>query len=268
MPLNELKIRKKRNSEKISNVEKVKKIIDNIKKDSIMNKILKGKNINLNDNKYYFCMNCYECYDNNETKNNHKGHFILPINDFKDLEDELDYNEKLNKIYEILKKEQNQILLNSNNNLINYYLKLLFSLYEIIINDNSLEELYNSIIIINENYSEEKDLGTFSDNYKDIFLLLCQIISLLAYLKTQEISLNETNEDKDFNFDELEDENILENINLDQCSEEDKKKYFFELGFSLKNKINKNISISELYSKAIEENISINNYKNFFNKKL
>ena len=264
LSLDELKIRKKRKNQKISNVEKVKKIIDNIKKESIMEKILKGKKNSLNNNNYYFCLDCYEYNDNNEIENEHKGHFIIEINDFKDLEDELDYNEKLNKIYEILKNEQNQILQNGNNNLILYYTKLLFSLYEVIINDNSFEELYSSIIRINENYSKENEKGTFSDNYKDIFFLFCQIISQLAYLKAQEISLNETNEDTDINFDELEDENILKKINLDECSEEGKKKYFFELGFSLKNKNNKNISISELYSKAIDENISINDYENFF----
>ena len=267
LSLNELKIRKKRKKKNISNSEKVKKIIANIKKESIIKKILKGKNTTLNNN-YYFCLNSYECYANKEIETEHRGHFILEINNFKDLEDELDYNEKLNKIYEILKKEQNQILQKTNYNLINYYTKLLFSLYEIIINDNSFEELFSSIIKNNENYSEENDLGTFSDNYKDIFFLFCQIISQLAYLKAQEISLNETNEGIDINFDELEDENTLKKINLDECCEEDKKKYFFELGLKFKNKIDQTISITELYFKDTHENISINDYETFFNKEL
>ena len=120
LSLDELKIRKKRKNQNISNVEKVKKIIDNIKKESIMKKILKGKKNSLNNNNYYFCLDCYEYNDNNEVENEHKGHFIIEIDDFKDLEDELDYNQKLNKIYEILKKGQNQILQNGNNNLILY----------------------------------------------------------------------------------------------------------------------------------------------------
>lgn len=266
IPLNELKIGTKRKLENISNTDKVKKIIEKIEKESILKKLLKGKNNNIN---YFFCVNCYE-YLNDSNNNSHINgeHFILDINDFKDVEYELDYDAKLNKIYNILKKDQKNILKNANKKLIIYYSKLLFSVYEIISNDNSFEELNSSIIKINENYTKEKELGIFSENLENLFLLFCQIISQLAFLKAQELSLNEVDEEKDFNCDGLRDDDILTTIYFDKSNEEEKKKYFFELGFNFKNKNNINISISELYSKAKEENILINDYEHFFNKEL
>lgn len=271
IPINELKIERKRKLENISNIDKVKKIIEKIENENILKKILKGKNKNIN---YFFCVNCNESFEKNNTNDNNNNshindeHFILDINYFKDIEYELDYDEKLNKIYNILKKEQKKILKNANNKLINYYRQLLFSLYEIITNDNSFEELYSSIININENYFKEKELGTFSENLKDLFLLFSQIISQLTFFKAQEISLNELDEENDSKFDEARDDNLLSEIDFDKFNEEEKKKYFFELGFNFKNKINTNISISELYSKAKEENILINDYEHFFNKEL
>ena len=274
LPINELKIGKKRKLKKISNTDKVKKIIENIENESILKKILKGKNNNIS---HYFCINCYESFERNKIndKNNNihinDEHFILDINDFKYIEYELDYDEKLNKIYNILKKEQKKILKSQNKKLIIYYRQLLLSLYEIISNDNSFEELNSSIININENYSKERELGTFSENLKDLFLLFSQIISQLTFYKAQEISLNELDEENDFNVDKEEDDDILTKNDFDKFNEEEKKKYFFELGFNFKNKNNTNntnISISELYSKAKEENILINDYEHFLNKEL
>ena len=263
---NELKIEKKKILEKKRDSDKVKKIIENINNESILKKILEGKNNNIN---YFFCINCFECFestkinDNNSHINNE--HFILNLNDFKNAKYELDYDEKLNKIYNILKKEQKKILKNANSKLIIYYTKLLFSLYEIISNNNSFEELNYSIININENYKKEKELGTFSEHLKDLFLLFCQIISELAFLKAQEI--NELDEENDFNYEESGEDGIL-TIDFNKFNEEEKKKYFFELGFNFKNKNNVNVSITELYSKAKEENILINDYEHFFNKEL
>ena len=264
IPIDELKLNKKIKFKNISNLEKVKQIINNIKKGNILNKILKDKNI---PKDYYLCTNCYECYNNN-VSNNHNEHFNLNINDFKDIEDELDYDEKLQNLYNILKKGQNKILKNSNNNIIKYFKQLLFTLYEIIINDNSCEELYVSIININDNYYKEKKIGTFSDNYNYLFLFFCQIISMLAYLKAQDISINENKsvDETGWSLDELSNENVLNKNDFDKYSDEDKKKYFFDLGFSFKSKNNKNISIIDLYNKAKEQNITINDYKNFFNK--
>ena len=62
--------------------------------------------------------------------------------------------------------------------------------------------------------------------------------------------------------------NNNDNNGFEKLSEEDKKKYFFKLGFKLNNKYNivKNISINDLYIKAKEESISPNDYENFLIK--
>ena len=57
-------------------------------------------------------------------------------------------------------------------------------------------------------------------------------------------------------------------INYDKLSEEDKKKYFINLGLKIKINYGKNVPIIELYSKAKEQNIDPNNYENFLMKEL
>ena len=270
IPINDLKIDKKRRFENLSDSEKVKVIIEEIKKESIIEKIIKEKKVSMN---YYFCINCFQCFSRDEI-NNHDGHFFIDINDFKDSEDDIDYNEGLNKLYKILKKEQNKFLKSRNNNLIKYYRKLLSNLYEIIINNNSYEDLNTSIINIYEEYIKEDKLGTFFDYYKDYFLLFYQQICKLAFLKVQEMSLSELGDETDNSFKDLDEEdldfedNLKDDINDMNNTDEDKKKYFFKIGLKLKNKSDKYISLSELYSKAKEEYIEPNNYENFIIKEL
>lgn len=201
LSLDELRIMKKRKKKKISNVEKLKKIMERIENQSIINKIIKQKNIPL---KYIFCINCYECFDPNEI-DKHNDHFLFKVIDFKDDEDELDYNERLNLLYENLKKIQKKILKNRDKKLMKYYGALLFSLYDIINNNNSYDELIISIININENYIKEFELGTSQGIFKDLFLLFCQKISKLAYFKYKELSFSELYKGNDKN-NELENE--------------------------------------------------------------
>ena len=180
--------------------------MEKIKNEDIINIIIKDKKISLNN--LFFCINCFENMNFKEITHHNNNHFILKLNDFKVDEEELDYNIKLNRLYEILKENQNKIIKNKNNNLIKYYKKLLLDLYEIIINDNSLEELYSSIIKINEEYIKYYKLGTFTDNYNNLFLLFCHTISQYAYLKAKELSFDEGN---NYSFDDdLDKEDIIE----------------------------------------------------------
>ena len=269
IPVNKLKFSKKIKTDKASDGDKVKKIIEKIKNENIINKIIKGKNQSLYN--INFCANCYESFNIIEVTN-HKNHLIIELKDFKVDEDELDYNIKLNIIYEILKKCQKVIIKEKNYNIIKYYRKLLIDLYEIIINDNSIEELNSSIIIINEVFFKYNKIGIFTDNLKDLFLLFIQTISQYAYLKGEELSLNE-GDNYSFNNDELDKEDILENDLLleddkNKYNDEDKKKYFFKLGLDLKFKNKNNLSLNDLYSKAQENKIEINEYNNFLIKEL
>lgn len=288
IPVDDLKIRKSRTLGNVfDNAEKVKLIIEDIKKESIVKKIFEEKNIPFY---YYFCVNCYQCINSKVTEeiNEHTEHFIIKINDFIEVNKEIDYNERLDILYKILIKEQNKILKNGNNNLTRYYRQLLYNLYEIIINNDSSEELNKSIITIYEDYIQEDELGTFSNDIKDYFLFFCQTICELTYLKVMEVCMNE-DEFKDIEdntsdlkeFDDLDDLNELDldnneesrnnnndNNSFEKLSEEDKKKYFFKLGFKFNNKYKngKNISINDLYIKAKEESISPNDYENFLIK--
>lgn len=194
LSLDDLRIVKKPKNKKILNVEKVKKIIEKIENENIMNKIIKEMDVPIH---FMFCINCYECFNTNEI-NNHKTHFLFKIDNFKN-EDDLDYNERLNIIYSILKKIQKKIILNRDKKLIKYYGKLLFHLYDIINNNNCYEDLLLSIININENYLNEYKLGTFQGVFRDLFLLFCQKISKIAFLKSNELNFSELNEGNDIN---------------------------------------------------------------------
>ena len=293
--------------------KKIKKIIngfseedkENYKKVDYIMKNIRNKYDNNINNKNIFCLDCNECFSKNE-KDEHSNHSTFQIEDDKDdLLDmdinELDYNINLNKLYEKLKKDQNKILIYGNNELIIYYGELLFSLYEIIINNNSIEELNKSIININDNYKEEIELKNFNQFFKDYFLFNIKRIEKLSYFKKSKIEkiladLDEENNYllKNINY-QIENNNNFENnkikkisdINLDnifyeeknnnlklkkndfnKLNEDDKKKLFLKIGLGLKYKYGKNESITELYSKAKNEEIIPLKYEDFIMKNL
>ena len=134
LPINDLRLSKRTISKNISDSERVNKIMEEIENNHIVNKIIKFKKITEND---LFCINCYECLNPNEV-DSHSEHIVLKIIDFKNDDDELDYDGRLNIIYENLKNIEKKIIKTGNINLMKYYGKLLYSLYDIIINNNSI----------------------------------------------------------------------------------------------------------------------------------
>ena len=291
---------------------KIKKMVDNMseedrnnygKVEQIFNAIKdKDKNESILDEK--FCINCNLSFKE-EQSGGHAGHTIIQIDNYnKDIDndlDNLDYNDCLNKLYENLKKDQNKILKKRKNKIIIYYDKIIFTLYEIITNNNSIEDLNLSIIKINEDFNNEKD--KFNQYFKDYFLFYSQIIKKLAYLKEKKmeqllIELEEENNDLETDtFEDEDNENknldeqktmnkeetnsneeiiypkISENfnkikINFDQFSEQDKKEYFLNLGLDMKLKYGKKDSIASLYSRAKEQNIEPSDYESFLMKEL
>ena len=284
-----------------NNYEKVESLIKDIN-----NTKLKNSSI-LNNS---FCINCNECFKPEDVQN-HKDHCILRIHDIYNnnnyIDDELnindiDYNANLKQLYENLKNEQKKILISGNEKLINYYGKLLYSLYEIIINNNSIEDLNTSIININDDYIKDIEPENFFQYFKDYFLFCVHRIIKLTYFKEKKIEklladLYEENMDKELDKTGLEENyslksvekiiiygknsnnNIeeiispkmsgnLDNISFEEFTEEDKKKYFLKLGIGLKFEYGKNDCITELYSKAKEQDIDPNNYENFIKKEL
>ena len=252
------------------------------------------------------CINCNISFKNGQPEL-HKGHNIIKIENYnKDIENELnnlDYNDCLNKLYENLKKDQNKILKKGKNKIIIYYGKIIFSLYEIITNNNSIEDLNLSIIKIMEDFNNEKELNKFNQYFKDYFSFYIQKIIKLSYFKEKKIEqliIELEDEYNDLESDTIEDEDnenknldsqkklnkeetnsdediihpkISENfnkikINFDKFSEKEKKEYFMSLGLDLKLKYGKKDSITVLYSRAKEENIEPFDYEKFLMKEL
>ena len=297
------KILQKLSEEDKSNYNKVETIIKDI------------KNRNKDENKFVknnsFCLDCNSCIQKGE-EGAHTNHFILQVenlsNNGVDIDDELnindiDYNANLNKLYETLKKDQIKILKYGNNKFINFYGKILFSLYEIIINNNSIEDLNASILNIYDNYKKEIESDNQCQYLKEYFSFYLKKIIKLTYFKEKKIEkilADLEGEDMEIQIEVIEkDQNtginnneqiskfgsyssgnlsgiispkISGNIdiksNLDKYSEEDKKKYFLKLGLSMKFKYGKNCSISDLFTKAKEQNINPNDYEDFLMKEL
>ena len=273
------------------------------------------KNRNKDENQFVtnnsFCLDCNSCFMKGE-EGTHTNHFILQVENLSnngfDIDDELnindiDYNANLNKLYETLKKDQIKILKYGNNKFINFYGKILFSLYEIIINNNSIEDLNASIINIYDNYKKEIESNNQCQYLKEYFLFYVKKIIKLTYFKEKKIEkilADLEGEDLEIQIEVIEkDQNngindneqmsklasfssgnlsgiispkISGNIdiksNLDKYNEEDKKKYFLKLGLSMKFKYGKNCSISDLYTKAKEQNINPKDYEDFLMKEL
>ena len=293
---------------------------NNYKKvEQIINNMVNNKNKEMEKNffKTNFCIDCNQNYDkdNKEQCLLHNEHNYINIDKdfFNDIDEELnkninelDYNEILNKIYTNLKEEQNRALKYGKDILINFYADLLFHLYEIILNNNSIEDLNESIININELYktdiqSQEEDvINTF---FKTYFLIYVQRITKWSYYKLKKIekikaelfdvnNINNLNiEDADIVSDNSNIEtqndflnsfkvkvnNIDKNFEKDiininntnkQLENEDNIKYFFRLGLDIKFKYGKTQSINDLYNKAKENEIEPQYYETFIKNEL
>ena len=229
----------------------------------------------LNDNKYKefyndlikknFCIDCDKSFDNDNKEHCslHKEHNFIQIEKgiINDLDEELNIN-----------------------------------INEIIVNNNSIEDLNESIIIINELYKSkiEPIEGEVNDYFKNYFLFYVQRITKLSYHKLKKIEKlmaeildinNKNNEEADIYddgsdsenqntyFDSIkvkrsEIDNILEKDEINknnnkQLENEGNKKYFLRLGLDLKFKYSKNESINELYNKALEKGIEPKFYESF-----
>ena len=315
IPINELiEFKIKKFFEGLSEYDK-----NNYKKvEQIIKNMINNKN-NINEKNFFktnFCIDCNHNFDkeNKEQCSLHNEHNIINIdNIFNDLDEELnkninelDYNEILNKIYKNLKEEQNTALKYGKNILINFYGDLLFYLYEIILNNNSIEDLNESIININELYKtniESQEEKVINKYFKTYFLFYVQRITKWSYYKLKKIekikaelfdvnNINNLNiEDADIVSDNSNIEtqndflnsfkvkvnNIDKNFEKDiininntnkQLENEDNIKYFFRLGLDIKFKYGKTQSINDLYNKAKENEIEPQYYETFIKNEL
>ena len=315
IPINELiEFKIKKFFEGLSEYDK-----NNYKKvEQIIKNMINNKN-NINEKNFFktnFCIDCNQNFDkeNKEQCSLHNEHNIINIdNIFNDLDEELnkninelDYNEILNKIYKNLKEEQNTALKYGKNILINFYGDLLFYLYEIILNNNSIEDLNESIININELYKtniESQEEKVINKNFKTYFLFYVQRITKWSYYKLKKIEkikaelfdVNNINNLKIEEADIVSDNSNIETqndflnsfkmkvnnidknfekdiININntnkQLENEDNIKYFFRLGLDIKFKYGKTQSINDLYNKAKENEIEPQYYETFIKNEL
>ena len=132
------------------------------------------------------CINCYECVKLDEM-DNHSQTCTIPLNDYNDNEyDTDDYNTRIFKLHESLKSKKTEITSTNNATLTSFYTKLLQIIYDILINNNSIEELASSISSINALMSV--DISSIHNNdYKSYFILLSQRLSQLVYMKYKDM---------------------------------------------------------------------------------
>ena len=268
------------------NLEKVEQILNNI--------IKKEENNSNYENS--FCIKCNKSFKN-ENYIEHKGHSIIQIDNYKDIDldsKDLNYNKCLEKLYEKLKKDQKLLLKSKKNKLITYYGKIIFSLYDIISNNFSIELLNSSIITINKDYNNEKELKIFDHFFMDYFLIYIEKILKLTYSKRKKIEellieIKDEDEIGDSEIFENKEDGILKSgnnriynaeetntsnnfdkvkINFDEFRDEDKRDYFLKLGLNLKYEYGKKESITSLYNIAKEKNIYPIDYENFIKKEL
>lgn len=142
------------------------------------------------------CINCYECVKFSEM-DKHSASCIIGIDQYKDNDYDQDYNTRIYKLHESLKLKKEEINNTQNQCLINFYNKLLQIIYEILINNNSIEELDASITSINSMI--KNDIDKITQNYKFYFLVFSQRISQLVYLKLKDMEklliVNKDNQD-------------------------------------------------------------------------
>ena len=184
------------------------------------------------------CINCYECIKY-EDMDLHSQKCVIKLDGFKDNAYDEDYNTRIFKLHESLKSKKNEIENNKDKNLVNFYNRIVKIVYQILINNNSIEELDSSISEINKMITNDIEKGNFTQNYKFYFLLFCQRISQLVYMKLKDmeklmISINH-NSSKD-SIDSLEEEEY----NLNNKLEDDQHiKYMKEQLTSIEDKTNK-----------------------------
>lgn len=165
------------------------------------------------------CINCYECVKLDEM-DNHSQTCTIPLNDYNDNEyDTDDYNTRIFKLHESLKSKKTEITSTNNAALTSFYTKLLQIIYDILINNNSIEELATSITSINALMSV--DISSIHNNdYKSYFILLSQRLSQLVYMKYKDMERILGNNAED-NVHHRNNNNNITNNSIDDVDDDD-----------------------------------------------
>eukprot|EP00340_Litonotus_pictus_P010694 CAMPEP_0170538176 /NCGR_PEP_ID=MMETSP0209-20121228/103159_1 /TAXON_ID=665100 ORGANISM="Litonotus pictus, Strain P1" /NCGR_SAMPLE_ID=MMETSP0209 /ASSEMBLY_ACC=CAM_ASM_000301 /LENGTH=580 /DNA_ID=CAMNT_0010839823 /DNA_START=801 /DNA_END=2539 /DNA_ORIENTATION=- len=133
------------------------------------------------------CINCYSCIKCNEIETHTDTCLVVEDYEqpFQIQEEQEDYNSKIFKLYESLKAKREEYYITGEDNLIMTYDKLVSSIYQIFINNYSLEDLNNQIYVlmdIKQNY-----LNEIESNYKFNLLIYTQRVAQLILIKSEEM---------------------------------------------------------------------------------
>ena len=135
------------------------------------------------------CTNCYE-YVRYQDIDIHSDNCVLELEEnfrelyeFKDADE--DYNSKIYKLYESLKNRKDDIYTTCKTDLIAIYEEFYKLTYEILINNNSIEELDRSITKLNDLLNSK--LCKINSKYNFSLLVFGQRISQLVYIKLQDM---------------------------------------------------------------------------------
>jgi hypothetical protein len=134
------------------------------------------------------CINCYECVKYTEVDLHSDYCIMQPEENYYELynkQQDDDYNAKLYKLHESLKKKNEEIVKTKEKEIIEVYEELLRLTYEILINNNSIEELDKSITRLNEIINNSNRLC--KSNYKFSLLVYGKRISQLTFTKLQDM---------------------------------------------------------------------------------
>jgi hypothetical protein len=135
------------------------------------------------------CINCYECVKYNEIDEHSEICIIHSDDHYQELLNgeygEEDYNSRIYKLHESLKKKQIEIYKTKDESLITIYEEFSNLIYEILINNNSIENLDKSISALNEIMNNK--LNKIKLNYKFTISVFGQRISQLVYSKLNDM---------------------------------------------------------------------------------
>ena len=154
------------------------------------------------------CINCYESIKYKDM-DKHSEICVIHKDEYKDNAYDDDYNTRIFKLHESLKNKKKEIILKNNKNLSNFYENLSKLVYDILINNNSIDELKNNINDINDIINNQLDQIDLSENYKFYFLLFCERLSQLVKMKLEDmekIIMNNNNKNNNKEKDSFDDE--------------------------------------------------------------
>jgi hypothetical protein len=156
------------------------------------------------------CINCYDCVKFSEVDKHGDTCVVQEEENYVELDGEEDYNARIYKLHESLKKKQNEIYKTNDEQLIFVYEELASLVYEILINNNSIEELDLSIAKLNEILTGR--LNSLNSFYKFTFVIFGKRLSQLVYakLKDMEKILMCVKQENDDELEVAEDEEDLE----------------------------------------------------------